>query len=173
MSRRKSLAKRQPNGDIVREKQDQPLPLHRVRQMIQVGTIEPLYGSPIGRLALTKRIDQHQLDAATRYRADRSNVDRIIGLPRRTARAVDYTRQIGTSLDGGELSDNDARTVQSFFEIEATLGTRSAYHRIVNKVVVDEESPMFGELGTLVTALEILAIGYGFKSKSKKNGRNA
>lgn len=170
MTRRKPMAKRQPNGDIVRKKsEDRAVPLHRVRQMIFNGALDPLYATPLGHLALQKKIDQEQFNAGVRYRADRRQVDMILGLPARDVRALDYSKTIMGGGPGADPTEAQLKAVKLFREAETFLRHDEAEYRIVNNVVIGDAMPVFAETLELIAGLERLAMHYGYRrSRSVK-----
>jgi len=164
MTRRKPMAPRQPNGDIVRKKlDDKAIPLHRVRQMIFTGALDPLYATPLGHLALQKKIDQEQFNAAVRYRTDRRSADMILGLPARDVKALDYSKTIAGDAGGRDPTPRELRTVASFREAHDTLRLVVIEAMIVHNVVIEDGMPVFGEVAALIGGLERLAVFYGYR----------
>ena len=164
MTRRKPTAKRQPNGDIVRKKSDdRAVPLHRIRQMIFSGALDPLYATPLGYLALQKKIDQEQFNAGVRYRTDRRQVDMILGLPARDPRALDYSKTITRGGSGADPTESQLKAVRLFREAETFLRHDQAEYRIVNSVVLADAMPVYAETLELIAGLERLAMHYGYR----------
>ena len=148
---------------------------------------DPRWASMVGRLRLCRDLTERQFNAAEAYRRLRGRFDRMMGLPRRSARSCLYDIEAGRNpremseaamaalreehaamLSGVEsglgvarvaITAGGARRV-----LDGAVAQRAHQARagrtvaMLDRIVLDDEAPLPGELPLLVAALDVLVM---------------
>lgn len=148
---------------------------------------DPRWGSAVGRLRLCRDLTERQFSAAEAYGRLRGRFDRVMGLPRRSARSCLYDVEGGrsahemsdaamvalrgehaamlASVEGGigvarvAVTASGAR--RALDGIAALRGHQARAGRTVamlDRIVLDDEAPLPGELPLLRAALDVLVV---------------
>lgn len=175
MSRRKSLALREPNGRVQR---DPPLPppseVRRLRDAALSGMRDPTWGTELGRLYLAGKVTAMGFSAGKRWAEQASKYSQALCSPSADPRAIDLNRSGGEPVDpdspeGLKEARRHERAVSSFMDAYAALrSTRGDAERAVRSVCERDEmlAGYDGHLA-LVRGLDALASYWGLTENRK------
>lgn len=161
---------REPNGRLSRAKT--VVSTHRDMAIIERERLNPIYGSPLGRLLREDKITRKAFEAGCTYRAMRQDMDRLLGVPGRSPKAMDLHAIKGFSL----ADERDERTVdrfqRKFDAVETALGARNVGGRrpgtmwwAIDQAVVHDISLVGHEQHlTLIRALGVLVDFFALRS---------
>jgi hypothetical protein len=149
MSRRKSLAQREPNGRAQREPQlPAPSEVKRLRDAALAGMRDALWGTEIGRLYLASKITSTMFAAGKRWSELASQYSTALCSPAPDPKAISLDRSSTShkidpdSADGRREARRHARAVQSFVDAHVALKDHSrAAERIVRATCERGEMP--------------------------------
>ena len=74
------LRQREPNGRPQRERETPPAQVRRLREAALAGLRDPQWGTELGRLLLTKAIDEAMYAAGRRWNEDAAKYRHVIGI---------------------------------------------------------------------------------------------
>jgi hypothetical protein len=138
MSRRKSTARREPNGRIQRAPQlPAPSEVKRLRDAALAGMRDPLWGTEIGRLYLAGKITSTMFAAGKRWAELATQYSQALCSPCPDPKAISLERAGGSAIDpdspdGRKEARRHARAVASFIDAHASLKTHGcAAERLV------------------------------------------
>lgn len=175
MSRRKALARREPNGRIQR---DPPLPppseVRRLRDAALSGMRDPTWGTELGRLYLVGKITATMYAAGKRWGEMASLYSQALQSPCPDPKAICFDRSGGTSPDpdsheGRREARRHERAVTSFIDAHAALKTHSAGSEIVVRSMCERNEMLPGHesLLRLTGGLSVLAGFWGLTDSRK------
>ncbi len=164
-----------------------PTAIRRTMEAALRGAGDPRWGSMIGRLRLGRELTERQFNAAEAYGRLRGRFDRMMGLPRRSARSCLYDVEAGRSAQ--EMSDGAIAALREEHgamlagvegglgvarvavtaggarrALDAAVAERSRQARtgrtvaMLDRIVLDDEAPLPGELQLLAAALDVLVV---------------
>ncbi len=164
-----------------------PTAIRRTMEAALRAAGDPRWGSAIGRLRLCRDLSERQFGAAESYGRLRARHDRMMELPRRSARSCLYDATAGRSVH--EMSDAAIAALRGehaamLAGVESGIGVarvavtadgaRRALDGIVaqrahqaragrtvamlDRIVLDDEPPLPGELPLLRAALDVLVV---------------
>jgi hypothetical protein len=148
---------------------------------------DPRWASMVGRLRLCRDLTERQFNAAEAYGRLRGRFDRMMGMPRRSARSCLYDIEAGrtpqemseaammalreehgamlSGVEGGlgvarvAITAGGARRV-----LDGAVAQRAHQARagrtvaMLDRIVLDDEAPLPGELPLLTAALDVLVV---------------
>lgn len=129
----------------------------RVRELVLKRAVDPLWGTPIGRLFLTRDLSARHFDCAQKFASLRAAADRVKGLSARTVAAIDYGRT--GALGTGRMLDraDDAAIVAAVDAAESAIGEGAAMRAVLH-VVIENHEPVGTDMRLdLISGLERLA----------------
>ena len=140
---RKEGMPREPNGRLSRAKA--VISTHRDLGIIARERLNPMYGSPLGCMLLADKISRKEFEAGCAYKAMRQDMDKLLGLPCRSPRALDLHGIKGISLSAGRDDKAEERFRKKFEAIESLLGEKRAGGKwwVVDQLVI-HEIPLVG-----------------------------
>lgn len=143
VGRPRKAGEREPNGRLSRSKA--VVSTHRDMAIIERERLNPLLGTPFGRLLREDKITRKEFDAGCAYRAMRHDMDSLLGLPCRSPRAMDLYSVKGLSLAGDRDPKTEERFKRKFEAVEQCLGERRAGGRwwVVDQLVI-HDIPLVG-----------------------------
>lgn len=148
MSRRKSLAQREPNGRPQREQQlPAPSEIRRLRDAALAGMRDPTWGTEIGRLYLVGKITSTMFAAGKRWAELASQYSHALCSPSPDPKAISLDRTGAHHVDpdspeGRKEARRHARAVASFIDAHVALKTHgTGSERIVRSVCERGEMP--------------------------------
>lgn len=175
MTRRKTMAQREPNGRPQRDPQlPPPSEVRRLRDAALAGMRDPLWGTELGRLYLVGKITSAMYAAGKRWSELSTKYSRALCSPCPDPKAVCFDRSGGESPDpdsyeGRKEARRHERAVTSFIDAHAALkSTSMAAERVVrsmcerNEILLGHESLM-----ALSTGLSTLAGFWGLTDSRK------
>jgi hypothetical protein len=128
MSRRKSMAQREPNGRAQRAPQlPAPSEVKRLRDAALAGMRDPLWGTEIGRLYLAGKLTSTMFAAGKRWSELASQYSQALCSPSPDPKAISLERSAGgnshdpDSPDGRKEARRHARAVASFIDAHVAL----------------------------------------------------
>ena len=148
---------------------------------------DPRWGSMVGRLRLCRDLTERQFGAAEAYGRLRGRYDKMMGHPRRSARSCLYDIEAGRSaremseaamqalrqehaallagLEGGLGMARVAVTAGGARRaLDAAVASQAHQARVgrtvamLDRIVLDDEAPLPGELPLLTAALDVLVV---------------
>lgn len=143
MSRRKTMAQREPNGRAQRE---QPLPapaeVRRLRDAALSGMRDPLWGTEIGRLYLAGKITATMFAAGKRWAELAASYGQALQSPAPDPKAISLEHTGRASIDpdtpeGRREARRHARAVQSFIDAHAAITASADRGRRIAGIVRD------------------------------------
>ncbi len=175
MSRRKALAKREPNGRIQR---DPPLPppseVRRLRDAALSGMRDPTWGTELGRLYLVGKVTATMYAAGKRWGDMSSLYSQALQSPAPDPKAVSFDRSGGSSPDpdsheGRREARRHERAVASFIDAHAALKTHSPASERVVRSMCERNEMLAGHenLLRLTEGLFVLAAFWGLTDSRK------
>lgn len=181
MSRRKAMAKREPNGRIQR---DPPLPppseIRRLRDAALSGMRDPTWGTELGRLYLVGKISAPMYAAGKRWGEMVSKYGAALLSPAPDPKAMSLDSMGGSSVDpdsheGRKEARRHARAVESFIDARAALkatktpGITSTAMESVVRSVCERNEMLPGHWGLLALSggLSTLAGFWGLTDSRK------
>lgn len=175
--RNRKLTSREPSGRPQREaaivRRETDTPPARVRQILAAArTIVDrdgvLMGYEIGRLALSRRLTDGHVSAATSFATTYQIWCAVLGIPSPNARAQDISAIRGES---GEIRPAVVDFVKSRMGNANSVLSSREYDILVN-VAVRDHSTAGGALPVLISALDKISAAWGLTSAAE-NVRNA
>ena len=156
---------------------------------------DPRWGTMVGRLRLCRDLTERQFNAAEAYGRLRGRYDKMMGLPRRSARSCLYDIETGRSaremseaamealrqehaalLAGVEGGLSVVRVAVTAGGARRTLNTAVANRAhqaragrtvaMLDRIVLDDEAPLPGELLLLTAALDVLVVLFRIGERS-------
>ena len=185
MPKRKSLARREPNGRVQREpnaQRDQhrltaTSEVKRLRDAALLGMRDPLWGTEIGRLYLTGKITAAAFAAGTRWAEQAVQYSQALCSPSPDPRAVSFDRSGGDSLDpdsydGRREARRHERAVASFIDAHVALKSIGGASEAAVRHVCERDQMLSGHenLMALIRGLAALA-GYWGLSEDRRGVR--
>lgn len=175
MARRKSLARREPNGRIQREPQlPAPSEVRRLRDAALTGMRDPTWGTEIGRLYLAGKVSSLGFAAGRRWAELASLYSQALCSPSPDPKAVCLDRMGGESIDpdsheGRREARRHVRAVASFIDAHAALKSTSAAAERFVRHVCERDQMLVGHesLMALVNGLTALAGFWGLTEQRK------
>lgn len=175
MSRRKSLAEREPNGRAQRG--PQPLgagEVKRLRDAALTGMRDPTWGTEIGRLYLASKITSVGFAAGKRWAEQAAQYSQALCSPAPDPRAMDFNRSGGSppdpdSYEGRKEARRHERAVASFIDAHAALKSTSMAAERAVRLVCERDQMIVGYDGllSLVCGLTALADFWGLTESRK------
>lgn len=178
MSRRKNLAEREPNGRIQRVPTISPGEVRRLRDAAVSGLRDPMWGTELGRLHLTGRINSAQFAAGKQWSEYAAQYSQAMLSPNPDPKAIALDAMGSEPIDpdshaGRKEARRHERSVASFIDarvaLQKTLGTSE---RILRHVCERNEmvSGHF-EVLSLACGLTALADFWGLTRTHKSDVR--
>ncbi len=169
MSRRKSMAQREPNGRIQRVQLPPASEVRRLRDAALSGMRDPLWGTELGRLHLGGKITAAMLAAGRQWGESASKYHQALQSPSPDPKAINFNRGAGgeaidpDSPEGRKEARRHARAVQSFIDAHVALTTTSAASERVVRLVCERNEMLTGHEGliALTNGLSTLADFWG------------
>lgn len=175
MTRRKSMAQREPNGRAQRTPEHSASEVRRLRDAALSGMRDPLWGTELGRLYLVGKITSTMYAAGKRWGELSSKYSQALCSPSPDPRAVCFDRSGGSSVDpdsheGRKEARRHVRAVASFVDAHASLKTDggSMAERVVRSLC--ERNQMLSghvELLALCSGLSTIAGFWGLTDSRK------
>lgn len=179
MSRRKTMAQREPNGRAQREPQlPSPSEVKRLRDAALAGMRDPLWGTEIGRLYLAGKITATMFAAGKRWAELAAQYSQALQSPAPDPKAISIER-IGAqhidpdSPEGRREARRHARAVASFLDAHiAIMNHGRAAERIVRTVCERGQMAQgHAEIIALTGGLATLAAFWGLDKSAAANVR--
>ncbi len=150
---------REPSGRLQRPSKA-VISTHRDAAIIARERLNPMYGSPLGCMLLADKISRKEFEAGCAYKSMRQDMDRLLGLPCRSPRALDLHGIKGISLAAGRDDKAEERFRRKFEAIESLLGEKRAGGKwwVVDQLVI-HEIPLVGHEQFLTLRTALAAIG--------------
>lgn len=179
MSRRKSLAEREPNGRIQRG--PQPLgagEVKRLRDAALSGMRDLTWGTELGRLYLASKVTSIGFAAGKRWAEQAAQYSEALCSPPADPRAMDFNRSGGTppdpdSHEGRKEARRHERAVASFIDAHAALKSTSGAAERAVRLVCERDQMVVGHDGllSLISGLNALADFWGLTHPRKSDVR--
>lgn len=179
MSRRKHLARREPNGRAQREPQaTAPSEIKRLRDAALAGMRDPLWGTEIGRLYLAGKITATMFAAGKRWAELATKYSQALCSPSPDPRAISLDRAGSHHVDpdspeGRREARRHVRAVASFIDAHAALRTHSTAADRAVRATCERNDTISGhaELLALSGGLSRLAAFWGLDKSATPNVR--
>jgi hypothetical protein len=178
MSRRKNTAAREPSGKVQRQpQQPSPLEAKRLRDAALAGMRDPLWGTELGRLHLTGKIDFLQLSAGRQWAEYAARYSQALCSPPPDPKAIAIGVSGGRSdidpdsYEGRREVRRHVRAVQSFIDAAAALKVDTASSFAIVRTVCERNATIAGhqELIRLVSGLQALVHSWGLTEAGKSH----
>lgn len=175
MSRRKSMAQREPNGRVQREPQlPPPSEVRRLRDAALAGMRDPTWGTELGRLYLVGKITSAMFAAGKRWGELAARYSQALCSPSPDPKAVCFDRSGGESPDpdsyeGRKEARRHLRAVASFMDAHVALKADSIGSERVVRFVCERNEMLLGHEGLicLTRGLSTLAGFWGLTDLRK------
>lgn len=128
MTRRKTMAQREPNGRVQRTPEHSPSEVRRLRDAALSGMRDPLWGTELGRLYLVGKITTPMYAAGKRWAELSVKYSQALCSPSPDPKAICFDRSGSDSADpdsyeGRKEARRHQRAVASFMDAHAKLST--------------------------------------------------
>lgn len=174
MSRRKTMAQREPNGRIQRVKETAPTEVRRLRDAALAGMRDPLWGTELGRLYLVGKITTPMYAAGKRWGELSVKYSQALCSPSPDPKAICFDRSGGESPDpdsyeGRKEVRRHERAVASFIDAHVALKDVSMAASRVVRSMCERNEMLLGHEGlmALSTGLSTLAGFWGLTDSRK------
>lgn len=178
MSRRKHMAKREPNGRAQRDPQHSPSEIKRLRDAALAGMRDPLWGTEIGRLYLSSKITATMFAAGKRWAELATQYSQALCSPSPDPRAVNLDRSGSHHVDpdspeGRREARRHARAVASFIDAHAALKSHNTASERLVRATCERGQTIAGhaDLLFLASGLDRLAAFWGLDKSATPNVR--
>ncbi len=174
MTRRKTMAQREPNGRVQRVPEHSPSEVRRLRDAALSGMRDPLWGTELGRLYLVGKITTPMYAAGKRWSELSVKYSQALCSPSPDPKAVCFDRSGGESPDpdsyeGRKEARRHERAVASYIDAHAALKTASVTAERIVRSMCERNEMLVGHasLLALLTGLSTLAGFWGLTDSRK------
>jgi hypothetical protein len=178
MSRRKSLAEREPNGRIQRVAAFPVSEVRRLRDAAMSGMRDPMWGTELGRLHLSNKITAAQFAAGKQWAEYASKYHQALCSPSPDPKAISLESMKGEALDpesseGRKEARRHERAVASLVDAMGALKTTLGASERILRAICERNEMVVGhyELLSLVCGLNALANFWGLTPTRKSDVR--
>lgn len=174
MTRRKTMAQREPNGRVQRVAEFSVSETRRLRNAAMVGLRDAVWGTELGRLHLTGRINTAQFAAGRKWAECATVYYQALNGPAPDPKAIAYEIVKGEAIDpdsreGRKEARRHERAVASMIDARAAVkSTPGASERILRHICERNEMVVgHHEVMSLACALDSLASFWGLTDSRK------